>query len=89
MNNFLKASLVLLSIHYVLSKATPDDGCWRACPHIYDPVCGMDDENSTQVFGNDCIMETHNVCFETAYKIVDISNCVELEDSETLAYFDD
>jgi hypothetical protein len=65
----VKASLVLLSILLcnfcagrVVSMA--DDGCWRACPHIYDAVCAKDGD-STEIFASECTMEMHNSCFET------------------------
>lgn len=67
MGNFVKASLVLFSIllfRGVAGRAVPDDGCWHECSYIYDPVCGKE-ENSTQVFGSECIMKMHNECFET------------------------
>lgn len=60
---FIKASQVLILI-YCFSVIKADDGCWHACPNVYEPVCGMDGE-AMQVFGNECIMEIHNICFET------------------------
>ena len=66
MEFFIKASLLLISIYYVAARAVPDDGCWYSCPQVYDPICGAEtDKNSTQVFGNECIMEVHNTCFDT------------------------
>jgi hypothetical protein len=68
MKFFVKASLVLLSVlssRVAVGRAVPDDGCWHVCPDsVYEPVCGRE-ENSTQVFGNECIMNMHNDCFET------------------------
>lgn len=67
MQNFVKASLVLFSIlsfDGVVGRAVPDDGCWHDCSYVYEPVCGKE-QNSTQVFGSECIMAMHNECFET------------------------
>ncbi|CAG9806804.1 unnamed protein product [Chironomus riparius] len=85
MEFIIKASLLLISIYYVAARAVPDDGCWYSCPQVYDPICGAEnDKNSTQVFGNECIMEVHNTCFETAYIRTDLNNCEEIDDAETL-----
>lgn len=71
MNFDLKySSLVLVSIFFIASvRAMPDDGCWHPCPHIYDPICAADGD-ATQVFGNKCIMDVHNVCFETGELVI-------------------
>ena len=69
MEFIIKASLLLITIYYVAGRAVPDDGCWYSCPQVYDPICGAEnDKNSTQVFGNECIMEVHNTCFDTGEK---------------------
>ena len=71
MEFIIKASLLLISIYYVAARAVPDDGCWYSCPQVYDPICGAEnDKNSTQVFGNECIMEVHNTCFDTGKGIL-------------------
>lgn len=70
MEFIIKASLLLVSIYYVVGRAVPDDGCWYSCPQVYDPICGAEnDKNSTQVFGNECIMEVHNTCFDTGKEL--------------------